>query len=215
MALLLQPTFFAPIVQYAAMACDADVVFERCDNFQKQTYRNRCYIYGANGKQLLTVPVHRSENGGRQKTSEIKIDNSFSWKRNLIKSLESSYRSSPYFEFYEDDILEIFQKNYRYLMDLNLYAHQVLSENLQLEESISFTDSYKLNIEDGIKDLRGLAVAKGEPNYDLSKYTQVFDSKHGFISNLSILDLLFNEGPNSMGYLQEQLEVVNTIVLGQ
>lgn len=212
MALLLQPTFFAPIMQYAAMAYDTEVIFEKHDNFQKQTYRNRCYIYGANGKQLLTVPVQRSENGGRQKTSDIRIDNSFSWKRNIIRSLESSYRSSPYFEYYEDEILQVFEKEYKYLLDLNIATHQVISEHLQIEEIVSFTDAYKVEMSPEVNDLRLLAVAKREPSYALSKYTQVFDAKHGFISNLSILDLLFNEGPNSGAYLEDQSELVKNLL---
>ena len=207
MALLLQPTFFAPIVQYVAMALESDIIFEKHDNFQKQTYRNRCYIYGANGKQLLTVPVHRSENGGRQKTKDIKIDNSFPWKRNIIRSLESSYRSSPYFEYYEDDIVKVFEKDYDYLLDLNLFAHEVISESLQLEETLSYSNSFELESKVSL-DMRHLASAKKAPLYDFEKYTQVFDDKHGFISNLSILDLLFNEGTNALDYLQQQIEIV-------
>ncbi len=110
MGLLIQPTFFGPIIQYVVMASQTDILFEKQDNFQKQTYRNRCYIYGANGKQLLTVPILHSKSKGRQKTKEVKIDNSYAWQKIFIKSLESSYRSSPYFEFYEDEIMEVFKR---------------------------------------------------------------------------------------------------------
>ncbi len=117
MALLLQPTFFAPIIHYVAIARNSDVLYEKQDNYQKQTYRNRCYIYGANGKHLLTVPIVHSASGARQKTKDVKIDSSFSWKKIFIKSLESSYRSSPYFEYYEDDILKVFEKKHTFLLD--------------------------------------------------------------------------------------------------
>ncbi len=201
MALLIQPTFFGPVTQYVAMASQTAIVFEKQDNFQKQTYRNRCYIYGANGKQLLSVPILHSKSKGRQKTKEVKIDNSFSWQKIFIKSLESSYRSSPYFEFYEDEIKIVFEKSYSYLLDLNLEAHEIMSSCLQLENNITFTDTYKeLNSE--VQDYRFLVDARKEPAYDLSSYTQVFDNKHGFINNLSILDLLFHEGTNALTYLE-------------
>lgn len=200
--MLIQPTFFAPIVQYVILANNHKVVFEKCDNFQKQTYRNRCYIYGANGKQMLTVPILHSKSSGRQKTRDVKIDHSFSWQKNMIKSLEASYRSSPYFEYYEDDIIEIFKKKHRFLLDLNFLAHEVLSQCLQLENEISFSESYEESMEDR-SDYRYLVEAKGEPNYDLTKYTQVFEAKHGYIANLSILDLLFNEGTAALQYLED------------
>ena len=200
--LLIQPTFFAPIIQYVLLANSHDIVFEKFDNYQKQTYRNRFYIYGANGRQLLTVPILHSKSQGRQKTRDIKIDYSFSWQKNMIKSLESSYRSSPYFEFYEDEILEIFNKKQVFLLDLNLHAREVVDECLQLENKISFTESYIESVDKEI-DFRRLAKTKDEPDYNLKKYTQVFDSKYGYISNLSILDLLFNEGTNALQYLEE------------
>ena len=205
--MLIQPSFFASVIQYVVLANSHDIVFEKCDNFQKQTYRNRCYIYGANGKQLLTVPILHSKGLGRQKTIDVKIDNSFPWQKQLIKSLESSYRSSPYFEFYEDDISEIFNKKHTSLFDFNLYAHEVISECLQLENSISFTESFIENLKDGT-DFRYLVEAKREPAYDLKRYTQVFESKHGYIANLSILDLLFNEGTNALQYLENHKAIL-------
>ncbi|UCE94608.1 MAG: WbqC family protein, partial [Flavobacteriaceae bacterium] len=130
MSILLQPSFFGPIIHYVAMARDPEVVFEKQDNFQKQTYRNRCYIYGANGRQLLSVPIKHSGTDGRQKTKDVQIDNSFPWQRNFIRSLEASYRSSPYFEFYEDDLMYVLNKSHTFLLDLNLEAHGVISECL-------------------------------------------------------------------------------------
>ncbi|WKK67308.1 WbqC family protein [Lutimonas zeaxanthinifaciens] len=201
MSILLQPGFFGPIIHYVAMAGDTDIVFEKQDNFQKQTYRNRCYIYGANGRQLLSVPIKHSKNDGRQKTKEIKIDNSFPWQRNFIRSLEASYRSSPFFEFYEDELMNVLGKRYRFLLDLNLEAHNTISECLQLETHIEFTENYETNVE-GKKDLRFLVEAKKEKAYDFEPYIQVFSSKYGFLPNLSILDLLFNEGTNALDYLE-------------
>lgn len=188
------------------MAKSKEVIFEKWDNFQKQTLRNRCYIYGANGKQLLTVPIQHRSSGDRQKTRDVKIDNSFPWKKNLIKSLESSYRSSPYFEFYEDDIMALFDKKHNFLLDFNLNTIEIINECLELDYKIQYTVSYQQNEE--CEDYRFLANAKKMPAYDLNSYTQVFDTKHGFLSNLSILDLLFNEGTNAFSYLDDHREMV-------
>ncbi|MCP4883523.1 MAG: WbqC family protein [Flavobacteriales bacterium] len=208
MALLMQPLFFAPVIQYVAMASQSDIVFEKHDNFQKQTYRNRCYIYGANGKQLLSVPILHSKSSGRQKTKEVKIDNSFSWQKIFIKSFESSYRSSPFFEFYEDEVMQVFHKPYNYLLDLNMEGYEIVSSCLELENNITYTDSYQESNSND-KDFRFLADAKKEASYDLKSYTQVFDNKHGFINNLSILDLLFHEGTNALNYLESQAITLN------
>lgn len=202
MSILLQPSFFGPIIQYVAMVRDSELVFERFDNFQKQTYRNRCYIYGANGRQLLSVPVKHSKSDGRQKTKDVKIDNSFPWQRNFIRSLEASYRSSPYFEFFEDELMVVMNKHHNYLIDLNLEAHSVIRDCLQLEHIVQFTNDYEHHPED-THDYRYLVDAKKENSYDFEPYIQVFSSKYGFLPNLSILDLLFNEGTNALQYLEQ------------
>jgi len=176
-----------------------NLTFETQDNYQKQTYRNRCYIYGANGKQLLTVPTIHKKTNTKQKSKDIKVDNNTPWQKLHIKSLQSAYRSSPFFEFYEDDILEVFNKKYAFLLDLNFKIISIINDCLQLEIPIQKTLEYKLNSEN---DFRNLVNAKNTQNYLLKKYTQVFDDKYGFISNLSILDLLFNEGPNTLEYLE-------------
>lgn len=202
----MHPTFFAPVIQYVALVNADRVTFEREDNFQKQTYRNRCYIYSPNGRQLLSVPVLHSHGKGRQKTREVKLDNSFRWQKNMFRSLEASYRSSPFFEFYEDDIRPVFDKRYDYLLDLNLAAIEVVNACLDIEVSFDFTESYQKQVEQD--DLRMLVDAKSAVEYDLTPYTQVFGSKHGFLPNLSILDLLFNEGTNALNYLEGHRSVL-------
>ena len=198
--MILHPTFFAPIIQYVALASGEPLLFEMQDNFQKQTYRNRCYIYGANGRQLLSVPVIHSHGKGRQKTREVRIDNSFRWQVNMFRSLEASYRSSPFFEFYEDDIRPVFEKRYGYLMDLNLASVEVINDCLGLEFEYASTESYEL---DGYQnDFRYLVNAKSKHVFDLEPYTQVFENKYGFLGNLSVLDLLFNEGTSALQYLE-------------
>ena len=104
--ILLQPTYFSPIIQYAAIAQSKKVIFEIEDNFQKQTYRNRCYIYTAQGKHLLNVPIQHTK-GIKQKTKDVKIDYKDNWNKLHLKTLKTAYSSSPFFEFYIDDLLPV------------------------------------------------------------------------------------------------------------
>ena len=200
--MIIYPTYFASIIQYAALVNENKILFEVEDSYQKQTYRNRCYIYGANGRQLLTVPVIHSKNQRNYKTKDIRIDYSSDWQKLHIRSLQSAYRSSPFYEFYEDDVLVVFDKKHNYLLDLNLDVFRVVKECLELGISYRKTIEYQDSIFQE-EDYRYLVNPKNDQKYDLKKYTQVFDDKHGYISNLSILDLLFNEGPNALQYLED------------
>jgi hypothetical protein len=185
------------------MAKTPDLVYELEDNFQKQTYRNRTYIYGANGKLMLNVPVRHSKRSQHQKYKEIQIANETAWQRLHWKSLESAYRTSPYFEYYEDELQPLFKKQYSYLIDLNFDTIEVMNDCLQLAINTSHTKEYQ-PIVTQIQDFRKLVDVKKEPSYNFDSYTQVFDTKYGFIPNLSILDLLFNEGTNALTYLEQQ-----------
>jgi hypothetical protein len=197
---LFHPTYFSSVLQFAYMLQSDGVVFEIFDNFQKQTYRNRCYIYGANGKQLLNVPVQKVS--GKQLTKDIKIDYSSKWQSEHLKSLLSAYRSSPFFEFYIDELLPIFKEKETFLVDLNIKTTKILFEALQEKLVLELTSHYK---KEEKNDYRFLVNAKEKPLFDFQKYMQVFDDKHGFISNLSILDLLFMEGPLTTIYLNKLL----------
>lgn len=199
---MFHPTYFSPISQYVAIFNSDEIIFEVEDNFQKQTYRNRCNIYGANGKLQLNIPIIHSHKGIRQKTKDILIEDSFNWQINHIKSIQTAYRSSPYFEFYEDDILPLYEKKQKFLLDFNLKCHEFLMDALQ--ENVLYSKTTEYEAESQQKDGRFLANARKEPIYDFKKYVQIFDDKFGFIPNLSILDLLFMEGPNAVIYLKEQ-----------
>jgi hypothetical protein len=193
------PTYFSPISQYSEIVKADEIIFEMDDNFQKQSYRNRCYIYNSNGKQLLTVPVKHLSKDKRKKTKDALVENDFPWQDQHFKSLQIAYRSSPFFEFFEDDLAPIFEKKYTYLQDLNIDTFLFLTDALQIETSFSKTQEY--NLEPNDKDFRLLAEIKQQPKKLVEKYIQMFDDKHGFIPNLSILDLLFMEGPNAISYL--------------
>lgn len=202
MTVLLHPTFFPSIASFVAICKAKEVVFEIHDNYQKQTYRNRSYIYGANGKLQLNVPVNYTQKN-RQKYKDVKISNASNWQSINWKSIESAYRTSPYFEFYEDELRPLFKSKEEYLLSYNFKCLDVILECLQLDLNYSKTNVYESNPEIDM-DLRKLANVRKERSIFFNSYIQVFNTKHGFISNLGILDLLFNEGPNALNYLESQ-----------
>jgi len=202
MDILIHPTYFPNIAQFSAIIKAKNVVWEMEDNYVKQTYRNRTYIYGANGKLLLNIPVVFSQKN-RQKYKDVQIFNEEKWQLQHWKSLESAYRTSPFFEFYEDELKPLFFKEATALLDFNLKCFDVICECLQIDIEPSKTTAFEKEVTNKT-DLRYLVNAKNEITQNLDNYIQVFSIKHGFISNLSILDLLFNEGPNTLNYLESQ-----------
>ena len=207
MNLLIHPTYFPSISHYVAMAQSEKIVFEMEDNFQKQTNRNRTYIYSPNGIQLLNIPVKHSKQI-HQKTKDVKIETDFDWQKQHFKSLEAAYRSSPFFEFFEDDIRPIFEKKHTYLMDLNLETLAIVSKCLRMKLEYGTTTEYFHEVDSNIiMDLRRLANGKKDHS-QFEPYTQVFEEKQGFLNNLSVLDVLFNEGKYALDYLKNQKFII-------
>lgn len=200
--IIVHPTYFPSIAHFVVMAKASKVVFEVKDNYQKQTYRNRSYIYGANGRLLLNVPVKHSHKN-RQKYKEIRIANEEDWQSLNWKSIQSAYRSSPFFEFYEAEFLPLFEKKYKFLLDHNFECLQLLLNCLEMDLNYSTTSNITEDIPSPI-DYRLLTNARKETTFKFEEYTQVFMGKFGFMNNLSILDLLFNEGTSALSYLQSQ-----------
>jgi hypothetical protein len=192
------PTYFAPISLFSQIYQSNEIIFEVEENFQKQSYRNRCYIYGANGKQMLNIPVKKNTSKEKQKTKDTRIENSVKWQDQHFKSLKASYNCSPFFEFYEDDLQALFRKKYDFLIDVNIDCFLFFTEVLQLDLPFSKTLSYLATYQEN--DFRHLADTKQTQTTQPLKYIQVFDDKHGFIPNLSLLDLLFMEGPNTLSF---------------
>jgi hypothetical protein len=183
------------------MASANKITFEVEDNYQKQTNRNRMYIYSPNGIQLLNIPVKHTKDR-HQKTKDIKLETAFNWQKQHFKSLEAAYRSSPFFEYFEDAIIPVFEKKYTFLIDLNFETIDIVAGCLKMQLVFDKTQEYFHDVIDTV-DLRGLAVGKKDEN-QFAEYTQVFGDKFGFLNNLSILDLLFNEGRHALDYLQQQ-----------
>jgi hypothetical protein len=204
-SILLSTAYFPPLTYFMTILSADTVLIEMFENYQKQSYRTRCHIYGANGKQTLSIPVIK---GPDLKTpiTQIKIDYSENWQVNHLKSIESAYSSSPFLEYYIDEFRFIFENKWEYLTELN---HQILVtclEAMQIEVKVEVTSDFIDPSAKAYLDYRynihpKMAVPDDLP--ELKEYVQVFGEKHGFIPNLSILDLIFNEGPNAESFLMK------------
>lgn len=201
MSILLHPSYLPNIANYVAMVHASDVIFEVHDTYQKQTFRNRSHIYGANGIIALNVPVVFTQMN-RQMYKDVKISNDEKWQSHHWKSLQSAYKTSPYFEYYEDDLASLYHEPQVFIMEFNLKCLKVIAECLQWD--FQYTTSNSFEKSPNSDDYRFLINARKKIEFQFNRYTQVFSIKHGFLSNLSILDLLFNEGPNAINYLQSQ-----------
>ncbi|SHJ40911.1 WbqC family protein [Pseudozobellia thermophila] len=202
MKTLLHPGYFPNIITFANIV-QKDIVWEVEDNYQKQTYRNRCYICTDQGRHMLSIPIqHVGGDQGRQKYKEVVLENSYSWQRQHWRTLQTAYRTSPFFEYYEDDMAPLFEKRFSHLLDFNLKTIETVCECLQVDMPTEKTTGFELKPE-GVVDLRELVNAKRTFEMDQPAYTQVFGERHGFIENTSILDLLFNEGTNALAYLRQ------------
>lgn len=199
--ILLSSAYLAPIQYYSKLKNNNTCLIEHHENFQKQTYRSRCEIYSPNGLLTLSIPLVKRNH--RQTMKDMKISYDYNWQNLHWRSMESSYRRSPFFEYYEDDLLPFYEKKQEYLIDLNEEIQQLILSLLKLKCNYTFTSEYKAEYPDAI-DFRNSIAPKENKDIDKSfqppVYTQVFEARHGFIPNLSIVDLLFNQGPRASDY---------------
>ena len=194
MNLILGSVYAGNIDYYSALLNNSNVIVDIYENFQKQSYRNRCEIAGANGRLNLIVPMKRN---GKAIVKDIRIDNDQSWSKLHWKSIESAYRSSPYFEYFEHEFFPIYMENkYEFLIDLNNQIHLSIIKCLQIKLSLEYSSSY-VESNGGDIDLRNAIHPKRKTSkfYKKPSYFQVFQDRMNHLPNLSILDLLFNEGP--------------------
>ena len=199
MDILIHPNYFPNIHQFTQIIKANNILFEVSDNYQKQTFRNRTYIYGANGKLGLFIPVIHTHKY-RELFKDVKISYDSNWMDLHLKSLQSAYRSSPYFEYFEDDFIKLYSEKEKFLADFNIKCIRLISNLLDLDLDYKISNEYVEKTND-IIDLRDLSNARKEKKIDTPKYIQVFESKHGYINNLSIIDLIFSEGPNSVSLI--------------
>ena len=199
---------FGPI-EYFAHLTKGPVIIEKNSHYSRQTFRNRYVIMGANGPLPLTIPVENKK-GEKTLDKDVRIAYHTHWQSNHWHSLISAYNSSPFFQFYSDEIEPFFKEKYKWLFEYNIKATKIISELLGFEPNISFSDAYITPPAPEILDLRESIHPKRKSEvktkqYNPVPYKQVFDDRHGFTPNLSILDLLFNKGPEAILVLQAGL----------
>ncbi len=195
---IMVPPYFGPISCWKQII-NSNILWDVHQNYIKQTYRNRTFIHSANGLQILTVPVKHSKI--KFSMLEAKIDNSIAWQKNHWRSIESAYSSSPFFEFYKDSLEKIYIKEYIYLTKFNFDIIKLILEWTDIEMKSELSKDYKIGYENSL-DLRKNMENKKYSCSENLKYRQVFSDKNGFLNDLSIIDLIFNEGPNSISYLK-------------
>ncbi|MBC8304108.1 MAG: WbqC family protein [Pelagibacterales bacterium] len=192
------PCYFAPISHWKEII-NGNILWELNKNFNKQTLRNRTYIYGPNKILKLSIPIkHSKESFTLENTL---IENDFQWQKDHWKSIQSAYKSSPFFEFYEDGLKNLYFNNYNKLSVFNIECIKLVYEWLDISAKSSFTKTFKEKYNTEI-DLRDMAEKNFDDKFIVKEYIQVFSPNHGFKNNLSILDLVFNQGPNSISYLK-------------
>ncbi|KXB86008.1 WbqC-like protein [Prevotella sp. DNF00663] len=199
---ILTSSYFGPVQWYQKLNRYGVCFIEQHDNFVKQTYRNRCTIATANGLQSLTVPVERTDNL-KCPMRDVQISDHGNWRHIHWNALLSAYGESPFFEFYSDDLRPFFERKWKYLFDFNMEIMEKMCSLLDIEPTVKLTSSY-MDEAEGYADFREVIRPKhpGEDAEFVAKpYYQVYLQRHGFQPNLSILDLLFNEGNESVLYL--------------
>lgn len=196
---LVSTAYLPPIAFFASVSEAKSITIEQHENYVKQTYRNRCHIFSANGILPLSIPVIKTD-GNHTPLKNIQISNVSNWQINHWRAIESAYNKSPFFLYYRDGLEKFYLKKYDKLLEFNTDLLVFLFKKTGLKNEISFSEDF-LAVENEDYDFRFKFSPKTKEVLQLPHYYQVFEEKFGFTPNLSIIDLLFNEGPETGGYL--------------
>ena len=207
---LLTSAYLAPIRYYARLYATPQVVIETHEHYVKQTYRNRCLIAGPNGVQALTVPIEKPA-FGKAAMRDIRISDHGNWRHLHWNALQSSYERSPFFDYYADDLRPFYEQRIEFLLDFNEGLQNAVLNLLDLHPTIEHTQTYCQHPAPEVTDLRDTITPKlsweQDADFTAVPYYQVFAQKHGFIADLSIIDLLFNMGPEARLVLRKSLNL--------
>jgi len=196
---ILLPVFYLPPISWFSefLNPENEVVFEQFETFPKQTFRNRTNIYGANGKLSLIIPINHN---GSRKFKDTEMSYREDWQKLHWKSIKTAYQSSPYFEYYEDKLIKLFENKEKFLLDFNIKSIKIILDILKTEKAYSLNKEYIKNPEE--VNFREKFSAKIPSEYEMDEYYQTFSDKMGFLNDLSIVDLICNKGPESMTYIK-------------
>lgn len=196
---ILLPVFYLPPISWFSefLNPENEVTFEQFENFPKQTYRNRANIFGANGQLSLIIPIHHN---GSRIYKDIEVSYREDWQKLHWKSIKTAYQSSPYFEYYEDKLIKLYEEKNKFLLDLNLKSIEIIQNILKTDKAYSLNSEYIENPEQS--NFREKFSAKNPSDYDMEGYYQTFSDKMGFLKDLSVLDLICNKGPESVTYIK-------------
>ena len=206
-AVLLSTTYFGSIQWYQKLYRADEAWIEQHEHFIKQTYRSRCIIATTQGTQALSIPIEhpmcnvQCSTFNVQRIRDIRISDHGNWRHLHWNALQSAYGESPFFEYYEDDLRPFFEKRWTFLFDFNEAIREKICELLDITPVVRFTEKY---VSDHASDYREAINPKHpapDPDFQPRRYYQVYEAKHGFLPNLSIVDLLFNMGPEAIFYL--------------
>lgn len=211
MSIILSTAYLAPVEYYSKLFSGEDILIEQYENYIKQSYRNRCSILSANGVMPLSIPIE-SAGGKKCPIRDVCIADHGNWRHLHWNALISAYNSTPFFEYYEDDFRPFYERKYKYLFDFNEELREMICSLLSFDTvNISYTEDYITDITSEDIDLRqGLSPKKDfktfDPDFVSIPYYQVFEERYGFTENLSIVDLLFNMGNESLLILEKGLK---------